>query len=156
MCRALAAQNAVHVQRSSLRALSRSRTIDARPATPIHVPTRRIAADAPLTIRHANANDFPALERLAALDSHRIPSGELFVGEVDGRLLAAVSIDTGSVIADRSSTPPPSSTLRRARAPDSPAARTVDEPAEELPRGSLSVRRSDRELPPAHGRSRPA
>ena len=83
-----------------LRALSRSRTIDVRPATPIHVPTRRIVADAPLTIRHANANDFPALERLAALDSHRIPSGELFVGEIDGRLLAAVSIDTGSVIAD--------------------------------------------------------
>jgi hypothetical protein len=83
-----------------LRALSRSRTIATRPATPIHVPTRRIAADAPLTIRHANANDFPALERLAELDSHRIPSGELFVGEVDGRLLAALSIDTGSVIAD--------------------------------------------------------
>jgi len=83
-----------------LRALSRSRTIAIRPATPIHVPTRRIVADAPLTIRHANANDFPALERLAALDSHRIPSGELFVGEVDGRLLAALSIDTGGVIAD--------------------------------------------------------
>ena len=83
-----------------LRALSKTRTIDPRPATPIHVATARFAADAPLTIRHATATDFPALERLAALDSHRIPSGELFVGEVDGRLLAAVSIDTGSVIAD--------------------------------------------------------
>ena len=83
-----------------LRALSKSRIITPRPATPIHVRTRRIAADAPLTIRHATSTDFPALERLAALDSHRIPSGELFVGEVDGRLLAAMSIDTGSVIAD--------------------------------------------------------
>jgi hypothetical protein len=83
-----------------LRALSKSRPIEVRRPSPIHVPTRRIAADAPLTIRHATANDFPALERLAALDSHRIPSGELYVGEVDGRLLAAMSIDTGGVIAD--------------------------------------------------------
>jgi hypothetical protein len=83
-----------------LRALSKSRTIETRRPSPIHVPTRRVAADAPLTIRHATAGDFPALERLAALDSHRIPSGELFVGEIDGRLLAAMSIDTGSVIAD--------------------------------------------------------
>ena len=83
-----------------LRALSKSRPVETRRPSPIHVPTPHIAADAPLTIRHANANDFPALERLAALDSHRIPSGELFVGEVDGRLLAAVSIDTGGVIAD--------------------------------------------------------
>jgi hypothetical protein len=29
-----------------------------------------------------------------------VPNGELFVGEVDGRLLAALSIDTGAVIAD--------------------------------------------------------
>ena len=83
-----------------LRALSRTRTIAPRPATPIHVATPRIAADAPVTIRHASSADLPALERLAALDSHRIPSGELYVGEVDGRLLAAVSIDTGGVIAD--------------------------------------------------------
>ena len=41
-----------------------------------------------------------SLERLAALDSRRVPSGELFVAEVDGRLLAATSIDTGAVIAD--------------------------------------------------------
>jgi hypothetical protein len=119
-----------------LRALSRSRTIDARPATPIHVPTRRIVADAPLTIRHANANDFPALERLAALDSHRIPSGELFVGEIDGRLLAAVSIDTGSVIADPfEHTAGIVDVLRvqsRAVRPAAPRLSAVDEPVEEL------------------------
>ena len=53
-----------------------------------------------MTIRHAAAADLTSLERLAALDSRRVPSGELFVAEVDGRLLAATSIDTGAVIAD--------------------------------------------------------
>ena len=119
-----------------LRALSKTRTIDPRPATPIHVPTRRIAADAPLTIRHATANDFPALERLAALDSHRIPSGELFVGEVDGQLLAAVSIDTGSVIADPfEHTAAIVDVLRvqtRAVRPVAPRRPIVDEPVDEL------------------------
>jgi hypothetical protein len=37
---------------------------------------------------------------LAALDSQRLPSGELFVAELDGQLIAAVSVDTGAVIAD--------------------------------------------------------
>jgi hypothetical protein len=94
-----------------LRTLSRTRVDDARRAArDRHAearggPTPRLAAvassqDAPLTIRHAAAADMRALERLAALDSHRIPSGELFVAEVEGRLVAAVSIDTGAVIAD--------------------------------------------------------
>ena len=119
-----------------LRALSRSRTIAPRPATPIHVRTRRIAADAPLTIRHATSTDFPALERLAALDSHRIPSGELFVGEVDGRLLAAMSIDTGSVIADPfEHTASIVDVLRvqsRAVRPAAPRPASVAEPVDEL------------------------
>jgi hypothetical protein len=94
-----------------LRAFSRTRADDSqRAARQRHVearggPAPRLAAvapiqDAPLTIRHAGAADMPALGRLAALDSHRIPSGELFVAEVEGRLVAAVSIDTGAVIAD--------------------------------------------------------
>ena len=93
-----------------LRTLSETRVADARrdvrqhaearggPAP--HVVLNRIAKDAPLTIRHATAADFPALERLAALDSRRIPTGELFVAEAEGRLLAATSLDTGGVIAD--------------------------------------------------------
>jgi hypothetical protein len=60
----------------------------------------RVSEDAPLTIRHATAADFPALERLAALDSRRIPTGELFVAEAEGRLLAATSLDTGAIVAD--------------------------------------------------------
>jgi hypothetical protein len=93
-----------------LRVLSRTRVDDSQRAHRQHIearsgPAPRIAAvrrsgDEPLTIRHAEAADLSALEHLAALDSHRIPSGELFVGELDGRLVAAVSIDTGAVIAD--------------------------------------------------------
>jgi hypothetical protein len=93
-----------------LRTLSETRVADARrdlrqPSesrggpTP-HATLKRVSPDAPLTIRHATAADFPALERLAALDSRRIPSGELFVAEAEGRLLAATSLDTGAIIAD--------------------------------------------------------
>jgi hypothetical protein len=93
-----------------LRTLSETRVTDARrdvrqlaearggpaPSSTLN----RIATDAPLTIRHATAADFAALERLAALDSRRIPTGELFVAEAEGRLLAATSLDTGAVVAD--------------------------------------------------------
>ena len=81
-----------------LRSLSRSRVEDAL-RTRNESPRRDVALP-PVTIRHAAASDLASLERLAALDSARIPSGELFVAEVDGRLLAATSIDTGAVIAD--------------------------------------------------------
>jgi hypothetical protein len=93
-----------------LRPLSEIRVADARRAVHRHSEARggpspyavlkRVAEDAPLTIRHASAADLPALERLAALDSRRIPTGELFVAEAEGRLLAATSLDTGAVIAD--------------------------------------------------------
>jgi hypothetical protein len=70
----------------------RSHTVDEQPASE--------RDSAPVTIRHANQTDLRALERLAALDSQRLPSGELFVAELDGQLIAAVSVDTGAVIAD--------------------------------------------------------
>ena len=53
-----------------------------------------------LTIRHAIAADEADLTRLAALDSSRVPSGELLVAQVDGSLIAALSVDTGAAIAD--------------------------------------------------------
>jgi hypothetical protein len=62
-----------------------------------HAPMTSTAA---LTIRHANASDEAGLTLLAALDSSRLPSGELLVAELDGRLVAALSIDTGAAIAD--------------------------------------------------------
>jgi hypothetical protein len=93
-----------------LRTLSETRVADARRDVRQHSEARggpaprarlkRVSEDAPLTIRHATAEDLPALEHLAALDSRRIPSGELFVAEAEGRLLAATSLDTGAVIAD--------------------------------------------------------
>jgi hypothetical protein len=55
---------------------------------------------ASLTLRHATAADETSLKRLAALDSSRVPSGELLVAELDGRLVAALSVDTGAAIAD--------------------------------------------------------
>ena len=59
-----------------------------------------MTSTASLTIRHATAADEADLIRLAALDSSRVPSGELLVAQVDGHLVAALSIDTGAAIAD--------------------------------------------------------
>jgi hypothetical protein len=93
-----------------LRIVSRTRINDAQRARraqaqarggPVpRIASNRTSPDAPVTIRHAHAGDLRPLERLAALDSRRIPSGELLVAEVQGRLVAALSIDTGAVIAD--------------------------------------------------------
>ena len=59
-----------------------------------------MTSTASLTLRHANASDEAALIRLATLDSSRVPSGELLVAELDGGLVAALSVDTGAAIAD--------------------------------------------------------
>jgi hypothetical protein len=59
-----------------------------------------MTSTASLTIRHAIASDEADLTRVAALDSSRVPSGELLVAELDGDLVAALSIDTGAAIAD--------------------------------------------------------
>ena len=53
-----------------------------------------------VTIRWASPADLPALERVAALDSKRLPDGALLVAAVDGRIRAAVSTTTGTAIAD--------------------------------------------------------
>jgi len=59
-----------------------------------------MTSTASLTIRHATASDEADLTRLAALDSSRLPSGELLVAALDDRLVAALSIDTGAAVAD--------------------------------------------------------
>jgi hypothetical protein len=59
-----------------------------------------MTSTASLTIRRATASDEADLTRLAALDSSRLPSGELLVAALDERLVAALSIDTGAAIAD--------------------------------------------------------
>jgi hypothetical protein len=54
----------------------------------------------PITIRSARASDRPQLERLAQRDSRVAPAGRLLVAETDGAIRAALSLDTGAVVAD--------------------------------------------------------
>jgi hypothetical protein len=54
-----------------------------------------------LTIRLAYAEDYPALARLAELDSaDGVPSRPLLIAEVGGKPRAALSLSDGSSIAD--------------------------------------------------------
>lgn len=53
-----------------------------------------------VTIRLARPADARRLRRVAALDSATVPHGEVLVGECDGRLLAATSVDGAGTIAD--------------------------------------------------------
>ncbi len=53
-----------------------------------------------LTIRPAFPDDREALERLAQLDSSPVPDGALLLAEVDGAIVAALSIEGGIAIAD--------------------------------------------------------
>ena len=52
------------------------------------------------TMREARADDHHRLERLAALDSSRMPSGRVLLGELSGELVAAVPLGGGPAIAD--------------------------------------------------------
>lgn len=53
-----------------------------------------------ITIRRLGEADAPSAARLADLDSARLPEGELLGIEVEGKLLAAVSLGGGESIAD--------------------------------------------------------
>jgi hypothetical protein len=53
-----------------------------------------------VTLRAARPDDDDALRRLAAVDSRRLPSGRLLIAEENGALRAALSLETGAVIAD--------------------------------------------------------
>ena len=62
---------------------------------------RPVLADAtPIAVRKLSASDRSALARIAALDTAPIPTGELLGAEVDGTLVAAISLVDGSVVAD--------------------------------------------------------
>ena len=61
------------------------------------LPTREYA---PLTIRFAAERDEPAVLRLAALDSARVPAGLLLLAEEHGELRAALSVTDGRAIGD--------------------------------------------------------
>jgi hypothetical protein len=53
-----------------------------------------------ITIRTSRSADAPELERLAALDSQRLPAGELLVAEVGDEIVAAYAPETSRSIAD--------------------------------------------------------
>ncbi|HEX6712739.1 MAG TPA: hypothetical protein VF066_05110 [Thermoleophilaceae bacterium] len=53
-----------------------------------------------MCIRWALPEELPALERVAALDSQRLPAGPFLVATVDGRIWAAVSTLDERAIAD--------------------------------------------------------
>ncbi|HZL54114.1 MAG TPA: hypothetical protein VFC22_00660 [Solirubrobacteraceae bacterium] len=58
------------------------------------------AAPEPLTVRLGRAADWPALSLVAELDSASLPAAPLLVGERDGRLIAALSLSDGAVVAN--------------------------------------------------------
>jgi hypothetical protein len=53
-----------------------------------------------VTIRWARPADLPALERVADLDSKRLPAGPLLIAEVGGGIWAALSTLDGLAVAD--------------------------------------------------------
>ena len=61
----------------------------------------RPVADQPaVLIRRASAADDPALARLSALDERELPAGERLIGEIGGRIVAALEVCSGRAIAD--------------------------------------------------------
>jgi|GEM_PF-2160965 len=59
------------------------------------------ADDASVLIRRAGAEDEPALARLAALDERpELPGGERLIGELGGRIVAALEVCSGRAVAD--------------------------------------------------------
>src|SRR6266540_2402754 len=61
---------------------------------------RRAAWRMPTTVRLAAADDLAELQRLAELDSRRLPPGPHLLAERDGRIEAALSLSTGELVAD--------------------------------------------------------
>jgi len=55
---------------------------------------------AALLIRSASPDDEPAIARLSALDEHMLPRGERLIGELGGRIVAALDVRSGDAVAD--------------------------------------------------------
>jgi hypothetical protein len=64
-----------------------------------HFPASGVSTDG-ISIRRLGGDDLDAVERLAQLDSSRPPEGRLLGAEVEERLLAVISLDTGESVAD--------------------------------------------------------
>ena len=63
-------------------------------------PAFQAVDEAPVLIRHASRGDARAIDRLAELDERELPRGERLVGELEGRIVAALEIRSGETIAD--------------------------------------------------------
>ncbi|MGH2961399.1 MAG: hypothetical protein ACRDL3_04280 [Solirubrobacterales bacterium] len=63
-------------------------------------PTTTAVPAAGITLRRLNGGDDEALARLAQRDTRRVPIEPLVGAELDGRLVAAISIATDEVVAD--------------------------------------------------------
>jgi hypothetical protein len=61
---------------------------------------REIGERDSITIRISHPRDATRLERLAGLAGTELPEGELIVAESDDELVAALSLRTGTAIAD--------------------------------------------------------
>src|SRR3954454_14667577 len=60
----------------------------------------RMNATPDISIRPAHAHDFTALWQVAGLDDTSVPEGPMLVAEVDGEIVAALSLASGEKIAD--------------------------------------------------------
>jgi hypothetical protein len=65
-----------------------------------HRRTRREPEVEPVAIRHAVPADRDTIERLAALDSAEVPTGEILIAEVAGEPRAAIDVAGGRTVAD--------------------------------------------------------
>jgi len=63
-------------------------------------PAPREPAEAPVTLRFGRPDDACELARLAQLDSAVPPAAPVLLGEMSGRLVAALSLADGRLIAD--------------------------------------------------------
>jgi hypothetical protein len=58
------------------------------------------SSTSPITIRRATDDDAKALDRLARLDSQRLPAGPHLIALVDAVPVAAVSLSSGRMVAN--------------------------------------------------------
>ncbi len=65
-----------------------------------HQPSRRDAAERSVMLRFGTPTDRSSVARLAALDSSKAPAQPVLLAEVDGRLVAALSLSDDAVVAD--------------------------------------------------------
>jgi hypothetical protein len=105
-----------------------------------------MTSSSPITIRRATPGDARILERIARLDSQRLPAGPHLIAEVDATPVAAIALPSGRVLADPFQATDPVITLLRERA---------GHLAGETPRGARTLALVRGLFPPVAGGPRP-